>query len=115
MGTALISLEVKAGVAVKLAGGTIKTSGTQTYSKAVELLANTTLEGSTVSTGSTLTGLNGLTNYGLTVTGNAAFGDGTDADALTGLTTLSVSGNAALNKAALNGPGFMRGFRRAFM
>ncbi|WP_221204326.1 beta strand repeat-containing protein, partial [Sphingorhabdus rigui] len=104
-GTALTSLEVKGGGIVKLAGITIKTSGTQTYSKAVELLANTTLEGSTVSTGSTLTGLNGSTNYGLTVTGNAAFGDGTDADALTGLTTLSVSGNAALNLGAITTSG----------
>ncbi|WP_022681088.1 YDG domain-containing protein, partial [Sandarakinorhabdus limnophila] len=104
-GTALTSLEVKGSGAVKLAGGTIKTSGTQTYSKAVALGANTTLEASTVSTGSTLTGLGGSTNYSLTVTGAATFGDGTGADSITDLTTLSVSGNAALNLAAITTSG----------
>ena len=40
-----------------------------------------------------------------TVTGAAAFGDGTGADSITDLTTLSVSGNAALNLAAITTSG----------
>ncbi|OYX77020.1 MAG: hypothetical protein B7Y82_11695 [Sphingomonadales bacterium 32-65-25] len=105
VGTELASLEVKGDGTVKLAGGTVKTSGTQTYSKAVALLVDTTLEGSTVSTGSTLTGLGDSGNYSLTVTGDAAFGDGTDADSFTDLTSLSVSGNATLNLAAITTSG----------
>ena len=67
--------------------GTITTTGTQTYSDAVLLLANTTLTGTTITTSSTLAG----GGNSLTVTGNAATGG-----AISGVTNYAVSGTTSL-------------------
>ena len=71
--------------------GTVYTSAAQTYNDNVTLGADTTLTGGTITTNGTLAG----GTYGLTVTGNAVFGNGT-ADTLTGLSALSVSGTTGV-------------------
>ncbi|MEI6105491.1 MAG: hypothetical protein WCR49_00640 [Opitutae bacterium] len=89
---ALTSLTTNAGGTTAINGATVKTSGAQTYNDSVTLGAGTTLTGTTM----TFTGtLAGATNS-LGITGNAVFGDAA-ADAVTGLSTLGVSGTTRIN------------------
>jgi filamentous hemagglutinin family protein len=73
-------------------GTNVTTSGTQLYSGALRLRSNLTLVGTTITTNGTTAG----EGNGLTVSGNAVFGNSTD-DAVTGLTSLSVSGTTTIN------------------
>jgi hypothetical protein len=90
-GEKLTSITTDSAGAVAMNAGTVYTSAAQTYNDNVTLGADTTLTGSTTTTNGTLAG----GTYGLTVTGNAVFGNGT-ADTLTGLSALSVSGTTAI-------------------
>ncbi|MFA7429625.1 MAG: hypothetical protein WCZ23_05685 [Rhodospirillaceae bacterium] len=87
------SLTTDAAGTLALNGGSIDTTGAQTYGELVTLGGDTTLTGTLVSftggVGSAVAGMSGLT-----VTGNAAFADG--AGAPQALRTLSVSGTTAL-------------------
>jgi len=91
-GTALTSLVTDAGGTVAINGGSVQTSGIQTYNDAVTLGNNTTLTGSTITTAGTLTG--GGKSFG--VTGNAVIGG-----AVSGLSSLSVSGTSAINTSSI--------------
>ncbi|NCX98447.1 MAG: hypothetical protein EBX35_07700, partial [Planctomycetia bacterium] len=90
--TPLTSLVTDGGGTVTINGGSVRTSGTQTYNDAVTLGANTTLTGSTVTLGSTLAG----GGKSLGVTGNAVVGG-----AVSGLSSLSVSGTTAANTGSI--------------
>lgn len=92
--TGLTTLEVT-GAATINAGG-IATTSTQSYDGAVTLGANTTLAGSAVTFQSTIGG----GGNSLTVNGNAAF-----EGAVTGLTTLEVTGATAINTGAITTSG----------
>ena len=82
-------------------GGNVTTSGAQTYTGAVTLSGGArTLQGSTITTQGTLAG--GTQN--LIITGNAVFGNGT-ADRITGVGTLSVSGNTTIHTDAITTSG----------
>jgi hypothetical protein len=89
--TALKQLSVSG--AADLNGGSVTTTGTQTYSSAVTLSADTTLTGTTITFGGTV---DAATPGGeaLTVSGAASFAH---AVGTTALSSLSVSGAAALN------------------
>jgi len=89
-GAALTSLTTDAAGTTQLNGGAVRTTGAQSYGDPVTLRTATTLTGSLVSFGGTVNGA-----YGLTVTGNAAFGGAVGAT--TALASLSVSGTSALN------------------
>src|SRR5204862_15137 len=92
----LASLTTNAGGTTDLNGGTVQTTGTQTYHDSVVLSADTSLTASTATFNGTLSGLFGGNNYSLAITGQAVFGDAA-ADTVTGLTTLLVSGTTAIN------------------
>ena len=96
--TALASLTTDAGGTTAIDGGSVKTSGTQTYNDAVRLGAATTLTGTTITTKGTVVG--GVVNtsgpHGLTVKGDAVFGDAA-ADTLTWLGPLVVEGTTTIN------------------
>jgi hypothetical protein len=83
-------------------GGSITTSSTQEYRNNVTLGADATLSASTATFKGTITGA-----YGLAITGNAVFGDGTaDTVTLTGSTgNLSVSGTTAINTSTITTSG----------
>ncbi|MGB8852029.1 MAG: right-handed parallel beta-helix repeat-containing protein [Pirellulales bacterium] len=95
---ALKSLTTDAGGTTAIDGGSVKTSGTQTYNDAVRLGAATTLTGTTITTKGTVVG--GVVNvsgpHGLTVKGDAVFGDAA-ADTLTWLGALVVEGTTTIN------------------
>src|SRR5204862_293036 len=93
---ALASLTTDAGGTTDLNGGTVQTTGTQTYHDSVVLSADTSLTASTATFNGTLSGLFGGNNYSLAITGQAVFGDAA-ADTVTGLSTLLVSGTTAIN------------------
>jgi mucin-19 len=99
-GERLASLATDAVGTTAIHGGSVRSSGAQTYGDAVTLGAGTALAGSTISTLSTVAG----NNHALTITGNAVLGDGL-ADALTGLSSLSISGTTALNVNAVSTSG----------
>jgi filamentous hemagglutinin family protein len=86
------------GGAIALNAGAVTTGGSQTFTTAVTLGADTTLSGSTISFDSTLDGA-----HALTITGNAMFG-GT-VGATTKLTSLSVSGTSALDGSGITTTG----------
>ncbi|MCP4090926.1 MAG: hypothetical protein GY746_14215, partial [Gammaproteobacteria bacterium] len=86
------SVETNAGGTVVVDGGSVDTTGTQTYNEAMTLGAATVLTGSTVTTKDVLAG----GNHSLQVDGNAVFGDSVN-DTLTGLTTLDVTGTTTVN------------------
>jgi hypothetical protein len=90
-GEKLTSITTDSAGAVAMNAGTVYTTGAQTYNDAVTLGADTTLTGTTITTNGTLAG----GSFGLTVTGNAVFGNDA-ADTITGLSTLSVSGTTGL-------------------
>jgi hypothetical protein len=77
---------------------TVETTGTQTYGGAVTVGADTTLAGSTVRFNNAVDGANPDAE-GLTITGNAIFGDGAGdfVGELVGLRSVSVSGAATFN------------------
>jgi hypothetical protein len=85
--TALSSLTVGSGVAVSVNGGSVETTGAQSYGSTVSLGADTTFSASTGSLSGALTG----NDHALTVTGDAEV----DA-AISGVSTVSVSGTTAL-------------------
>ena len=87
--TALVSLTTDAGGTTAIDGGSVKTTGAQTYGDAVTLGADTTL----TSSSGTVT-LNGVTGSGksLTVTGDADV-----QQVISGLSTLQVSGTTRLS------------------
>ncbi len=70
----------------------ITTSGTQSYGGAITLSGNTTLTGSSISLGSILNG----SGSSLTLNGNAIFNG-----AISGLSSLAVSGTSAINAASI--------------
>src|SRR5204862_74239 len=86
------SLTTNAGGATAINGGSVNTNGTQTYNDDVTLGANTVVTATIATLNGTVTGA----STSLSVTGNAIFGDAA-ADAVTGLTTLSVSGTTTIN------------------
>jgi hypothetical protein len=90
--TPLASLVTDAAGTTQLAGGSVTTTGDQTYGDALALGASTTLTGSSVTTLGTLTG-NG---NALSIAGKAVFGDAA-ADGVTGVSSLSVTGDALVN------------------
>jgi hypothetical protein len=83
-------------------GGSITTSSTQEYRNNVTLGADAALTLTTATFKGTVTGA-----YGLAITGNAVFGDGTtDTVTLTGSTgNLSVSGTTAINTSTITTSG----------
>ena len=99
-GDELASLTTTAGGTTAINGGSIITAGTQTYGANVTLGADTHLSGATVMTQGLLTG----NSHALSVTGNALFGDSTG-DAVTGLTTLAVSGTTLINTGTITTSG----------
>ncbi|TWB71841.1 hypothetical protein FBZ87_10685 [Nitrospirillum amazonense] len=86
--TALTSLSVSG--TGSLGGGTVHTTGTQTYTGAVTLSADDVLTGSAVAFGGTVNG-----GHSLSITGNATFAGAVGAT--NALTSLSVSGTSGLN------------------
>jgi len=90
--TPLVSLVTDAAGTTQLADDTVTTTGDQTYGDPLALNASTTLTGSTVTTRGTLTG-NG---NALSIAGKAVFGDAA-ADGVTGVSSLSVTGDALVN------------------
>jgi mucin-19 len=100
-GTQLTSLTTDAAGTTLINGGSVSTSGVQTYNDNVTLGATaTTLTASTATFNGTLAG---GTNS-LAVAGNAVFGD-SGADTVNGLTTLSVSGTTGINTNVLTTSG----------
>jgi hypothetical protein len=93
--TALTSLVTNAGGTTAINGGSVKTSGTQTYNDSVTLGNNTTLTASTVTLADTLTG----GSKSLAVTGNAVLGG-----AVTGL-AWTATGGELMTIEALRMPG----------
>lgn len=100
---ALASLTTDTGGTTAIDGGSVKTSGTQTYNDAVRLGAATTLTGTTITTNGTVVG--GVVNtsgpHGLTVKGDAVFGDEA-ADTLTWLGPLVVDGTTTINTSLIS-------------
>ena len=98
----LASLETDAGGTTALNGGSVKTSGTQTYADAVVLGANATLTGTTITTKGTVVGGTVVNDvlvsgpFSLHVAGDAVFGDA-PADTLTKLGGLVVDGTTTIN------------------
>jgi parallel beta-helix repeat protein len=94
----LASLGTYSGGITAINGGSVKTSGMQTYYDAVRLGAATTLTGTTITTKGTVVG--GVVNesgpHGLTIEGDAVFGDAAD-DTLTWLGPLVVEGATEIN------------------
>ncbi|NBU84309.1 MAG: hypothetical protein EBS21_06890, partial [Sphingomonadaceae bacterium] len=106
---ALGNLTVNGGGKTFLNGGIVKTAGTQTYSDAVELGADTTLTGSVVSFLNTVLGDDGTTKFALNVVGNAILGSSSSAsDAITGLASLDVTGTTLIETATLTSAGTQR-------
>jgi len=99
-GTALASIVTDAAGDTALNGGSITTSGSQTYHDGVTLGANATMTGTTVTFLGTVAG----GTHGLTISGNTVFGDD-GGDIVTGLTTLAVSGTSAINAASVSSTG----------
>lgn len=97
-GTALTSVITDATGTTFINGGTVTTTGTQTYNDDVVLGANTTLAGTTVSFGGTVNAA-AAGVQSLTITGNAVLGDsaGDFVGNTAALASLSVSGTTALN------------------
>ncbi|WP_201492785.1 filamentous hemagglutinin N-terminal domain-containing protein, partial [Rubrivivax sp. A210] len=85
--TALTSLATDAAGSTAVNGGSVRTTGTQSYGDALTLGADTTLQGSTVTNAAVLTGA----GHALTVTGNAVVGG-----AISGVSNLAVSGSTAM-------------------
>jgi parallel beta-helix repeat protein len=100
---ALASLTTDTGGTTAIDGGSVKTSGTQTFNDAVRLGAATTLTGTTITTNGTVVG--GVVNvsgpHGLTVKGDAVFGDAAD-DTLTWLGPLVVEGTTTINTSLIS-------------
>src|SRR5207244_1795589 len=82
-------------------GGVVNTSGAQSYGDNVTLGADTSLTAVTGNFHGTLTG----GTHTLSITGDAVFGDGVGSDAVTGLTTLSVSGATTVNTDTITSSG----------
>lgn len=99
-GTALASLTTDAPGTTAINGGSIRTTGTQSFANAVTLGADATLTASSVTFLGTVAG----GTHGLTISGNAVFGDAAG-DTVTGLTTLAVSGTTAINSGTVSGSG----------
>ena len=98
--TALSSIVTDVAGEVAINGGSVTTTGTQTYNELVSLGADTKLTGSTVAIGNS--GSGGVNGAGksLDVVGNAVFnGD------VASLSSLSVSGTAAVNTATIDTAG----------
>jgi hypothetical protein len=89
------SIATDAGGTVKLSGD-IQTTGTQSYGEQAQLVGNTTLSGSTVSFGNTVAG----GSNSLAVAGNAEFNG-----AVSGVSTLGVTGATLLNTSAVTTSG----------
>ncbi|MDP3650048.1 MAG: filamentous hemagglutinin N-terminal domain-containing protein, partial [Rhodoferax sp.] len=85
---------------VQINGGSVTTTGAQTYNDAITLGDNTTLTASTMTSNGTLAGA----SHSLSIVGNAVFGNDAN-DAVSNLTTLSVSGTTAINTSAISSAG----------
>ena len=85
---------------VQVNGGTVTTTGAQTYNDALSLGDDTTLSGSAITTNGTVAG----GSHSLDITGDAVFGDASG-DTVTGLTTLSVSGTTGINTSNITSSG----------
>ena len=97
-GTALTSVTTDATGTTFINGGTVTTTGTQSYNDNVSLGANTTLTGTTVSFGGTVNAA-AAGVQSLTITGNAVLGDsaGDFVGNTAALSSISVSGTTAFN------------------
>ena len=99
---ALASLETDAGGTTALNGGSVKTSGTQTYADSAVLGVNATLTGTTITTKGTVVGGTVVNDvlvsgpFSLHVAGDAIFGDA-PTDTLTKLGGLVVDGTTTIN------------------
>src|SRR5204862_164291 len=91
-GTPLTSVTTNAGGTTRINGGSVATTGDQTYNDAVTLGADTDLTAANVTFNGTVAG---GTKF-LHVTGNATFGDAAG-ETVTGVSTLSVSGTTTIN------------------
>jgi hypothetical protein len=89
------SITTDVGGTVKLSGD-IQTTGTQSYGEAAQLVGNTALSGSTVSFGNTVAG----GSNSLAVAGNAEFNG-----AVSGVSTLGVTGTTLLNTSSVTTSG----------
>jgi hypothetical protein len=96
----LASLATNADGTTAINGGSIRTTGAQTDADAISLGADATLTGVTVTFLGTVAG----GAHGLTILGNAVFGDAAG-DTVTGLTTLAVSGTTAVYAGTISGSG----------
>ncbi len=94
-GISVGSIATDAGGTVKLSGD-IQTTGTQSYGEQAELIGNTALSGTTVSFASTIAG----GSNSLAVAGNAEFNG-----AVSGVSTLGVTGATLLNTSAVTTSG----------
>jgi hypothetical protein len=90
-GISVGSITTNVGGRVELSGE-IETAGTQSYGEVAQLVGNTTLIGTTVSFANTITG----DSKSLGVTGNAEFNG-----AVSGVSTLGVTGTTLLNTSAV--------------
>ncbi len=98
--TALASVTTNAGGTTFLNGGSVQTTGDQTWGDHVSLGANTTLTGAVVTFNGTVSG----NAHSLAITGDAVFGDDAG-DAVTGLASLSVSGTTEINTITVTSTG----------
>ncbi|NDA96119.1 MAG: hypothetical protein EBY03_08375, partial [Actinobacteria bacterium] len=83
----LASVTTDSGGTTAINGGSVRTTGAQTYGDAVTLGANTTLTGSTITNSSTING----GGYSLTITGNSVING-----AISNATSTSISGTTSL-------------------
>jgi hypothetical protein len=84
---------VSVGGAMTASTPTVSSTGSQVYGAGMSLTGTATFGGSTVTFDGTVTGDG---SHGLTINGNAVFGNA-PTSTVTGLTTLSVSGTTAIN------------------
>jgi len=96
--TGLSSLSISG--TTTLGTDTVTSTGAHTYGGALTLTENTTLSGSTVATQGTVEGA----GKSLTITGNAVLGDGAS-DAVTGLSSLAISGTTTLGAGTVTSTG----------
>jgi hypothetical protein len=94
------SLAVTSIATTTINAATVTTTGGQTYTGVVTLGLPTLLAGTTVTFNDAILG----GNFGLTVNGNAVFGDD-PADSVTGVTVLSVSGASVINTSTVTTSG----------
>ncbi len=108
-GSALASLSTDAGGSTQINGGVVTTTGAQTYGNAVTLGTNTTLTANSGTSGQLLTFGSTLTGGGHSLAiGTAGAGTVTNGEfdnAVSGLSTLDVSGTTQIDTASITSSG----------